>query len=138
MVEKASFSQRWADLTFSKTQLFWSCAGAAVATAIVGFSFGGWVTGGTAGKMTSEAASDAYNRLASGVCVNRFTLSDDAAVKLVALKELRSWDRARFVEEGGWAKMPSVPTDISDRSASLCADQLAELDIAAKTAVQAQ
>jgi hypothetical protein len=129
MVEKASFRQRWADFRFSKTQLFWSCAGAVVATAIVGFSWGGWVTGSTAQKMASDAATNARYELAASICVDRFKAGGDAAVQLSAFKGLKSWDRTQFVEHGGWAVMPGAPADRLDRSASLCGEQLAALEL---------
>ena len=38
----------------SKTVLFWACAGSAIVATIVGFSWGGWVTGGTARDMADN------------------------------------------------------------------------------------
>ena len=48
MTDGQSLSQRFADYRPSKTVLFWSCAGCVAATMIIGFTWGGWVTGGTA------------------------------------------------------------------------------------------
>ena len=39
----------------SKTVLFWACAGSAVLATVVGFSWGGWVTGGTAREMAEQS-----------------------------------------------------------------------------------
>ena len=41
-------SQRFQQYRASKTALFWSCAGSVVVATIVGFSWGGWTTGGSA------------------------------------------------------------------------------------------
>ncbi|MBX6324016.1 MAG: hypothetical protein IRY94_19535, partial [Rhodospirillaceae bacterium] len=43
----------------SKGLWFWSCVGASALTMIVGFGWGGWVTGGTASKMATDAAEQA-------------------------------------------------------------------------------
>ena len=46
-----SLSQRFQQYRPSKTALFWSCGGCVVLATIVGFSWGGWTTGGTAREM---------------------------------------------------------------------------------------
>jgi hypothetical protein len=47
MQNKQSFARRWEDYQPSKTTLVMACAATAIVTVIVGFSWGGWVTGGT-------------------------------------------------------------------------------------------
>ena len=69
---KQSINQRWQGYRPTKTLLFWSCAGCAVATIIVGFAWGGWVTGGTARTMAEDAASSGRAQLAAAICVDRF------------------------------------------------------------------
>ena len=46
--DKRSVGQRWSEAKPTKTVAFWCCVASAVLTMIVGFSWGGWVTGGTA------------------------------------------------------------------------------------------
>ena len=48
MTNKLSVGQRWTAYRPSKAVWFWSCVGCVVATLIVGFTWGGWVTGSTA------------------------------------------------------------------------------------------
>lgn len=126
MSSKQSLGQRWAACRPSKTLLFWSCAGCALATIIVGFSWGGWVTGGTARSMAENAAAGAHNQLAAAICVDRFKAGNDAAAQLVALKKLDSWSCGSFIEKGGWVTMPGK-ADLSSEVARLCADRLAQL-----------
>src|SRR5690242_10144363 len=126
MSDKRSFGQRWEASRPSKTMLFWSCAGCAVATIIVGFTWGGWTTGGTARTMAHDAALSSRNELAAAVCVDRFKAASDAPAQLVALKALSSWDRGSFVEKGGWAAMPDK-VEPGDGAARLCGEKLAEL-----------
>ena len=56
---KKSITQRWDDYQPTKSTLVWACAGAAVATMIVGFTWGGWVTGGTSRDLATTAGTAA-------------------------------------------------------------------------------
>ncbi len=127
--QKRSISQRWDELQPTKAVLVWACVGSVAATLIIGFSWGGWVTGGTAKTMAANASEGARGELASVICVEEFMSGPDAAVQLAALKELSSSYRQRqFVEEGGWATMPG--TDSATRQAAdLCAKELANREI---------
>jgi hypothetical protein len=123
---KRSLSQRWDELQPSKAMLAWACAGSIAATLVVGFSWGGWVTGGTAQEMAGDAGDEARGQLASVVCAESFMAAPDAAVQLAALKEIdSSYQQRRFVQDGGWATMPGE--DSPDRRAvELCAEDLAK------------
>ena len=120
----------------SKTVLFWACAGSVILTAAVGFSWGGWVTGGTAREMAEQSAAQARHELTAVVCVDRFMAAPDIATQLIALKGIdRSYQRSKFVEDGGWAIMPvssnaeaSMSGSSSDhrKAAGLCAEELAK------------
>lgn len=104
---KRSYSQRWTDYQPSKGILFWSCVAAAIATIVVGFNWGGWVTAGTSRSMAATAGDAARGDLASTICVERFNAAPDAAAKLVEFKALSdNYKKRQFVEAGGWATMP--------------------------------
>ncbi|WGF89626.1 hypothetical protein [Marinivivus vitaminiproducens] len=111
----------------SKAVWFWSCVASVVATIAVGFSYGGWVTGGTARDMVDEASTGARAQLASDICVYRFSNSADFGPQLAALKEERSWSRDSFIEDGGWATLAGMTEPVAD-AAELCADELAAMD----------
>ena len=132
---KRGISQRWDELQPSKTMLAWACAGSMAATLVVGFTWGGWVTGGTAQDMAGKAGDEARGQLASVVCAESFMASPDAAVQLAALKDLSgSYQQRPFVEKGGWAIMPGE--DSPERGgADLCAKVLANLEIGQATSV---
>ena len=87
MPAKQSLGQRWEASRPTKTALFWSCAGCVAATMIVGFTWGGWTTGGTARAMAQDAALSSRNELAAGVCVDRFRAAGDASAHLGHLSE---------------------------------------------------
>jgi hypothetical protein len=136
--QNQTLSQRFQEYQASKTVLFWACAGSVIAATIVGFSWGGWVTGGSAMEMAEESAAQARQELAAVVCVDRFMAAPDAGVQLTALHEITS-SRAqgKFVEDGGWAVIvpASSPTDYTARAdhrqaAGLCAEELAKREMA--------
>lgn len=134
MSAQESLFRRWEDYRASKTVVFWCCAGCAVATVIVGFAWGGWVTGGNAGLMATQAATEARAELAATICVERFTKGPDATAKLASLKGIEdSWKQDKFIEEGGWVTLPGTVNPI-DGAAALCARQLIDAKPMAKAA----
>jgi hypothetical protein len=136
-------SQRFQQYRASKTVLFWACAGSVIAATVVGFSWGGWTTGGGAQDMADKAAAQARQELAAVVCVDRFMAAPDAGMQLTALQEITSsYAQSKFVEEGGWAIIVP-PSDTADRraaaaasaedrrTAGLCAAELAKREVPA-------
>ena len=135
--QKQTLSQRFEQYRASKTVLFWACAGSVIAATVVGFSWGGWVTGGSAREMAEDSAAQARQELAAVVCVDRFMAAPDAGVQLTALKEMTtSRAQGKFVEDGGWAIIvpASDPPDYKARAddrkaAGLCAEELAKREM---------
>lgn len=104
---RKSVAQRWDDYRPTKSTLVWACAGAAVATVFVGFTWGGWVTGGTSRDLATTAGNSARGQLAADICVERFNAAPDAAARLAELNAITGVSaRRRFIETGGWATMP--------------------------------
>jgi hypothetical protein len=138
--QNQSLAQRFEHYRPSKTALFWACTGCVVLATIVGFSWGGWVTGGTAREMAVNSAAQARQELAAVICVDRFMATPDAGVKLAALKAITSsYGQSKFVEDGGWAIIvPASATATDDykardndrKAAGLCAEELAKREIA--------
>jgi hypothetical protein len=136
--QNQTLSQRFQQYQASKAVLFWACAGSVVVATIVGFSWGGWVTGGSAREMAEESAAQARQELAAVVCVDRFMAAPDVGDQLTALKEItNSRAQGKFVEDGGWAIIvpASSPTDYKARAdhreaAGLCAAELAKREMA--------
>jgi hypothetical protein len=132
-----NISQRFKEYQASKAVLFWACAGSVIAATIVGFSWGGWVTGGSAQEMAEDSAAQARQELAAVVCVDRFMAAPDVGIQLTALQEIESsYAQSKFVEEGGWALIvpASDTTDYKARAddrkaAGLCAEELAKREM---------
>lgn len=92
--------------------------------AIVGFTWGGWVTGGTAEKNAKARASTAVVSALAPICVDKFQRQADASASLVELKKANSWQQGSFVEKGGWATMAGS-TAPDSAVARACAETLA-------------
>jgi hypothetical protein len=107
--ERKSLGRRWNDMTLTKTQVFWACVGSVVLTLIIGFNWGGWVTGGTARQTADAMSQEAVVKRLAPICVLQAGRDPAKAVKLVALKEESSWQRGEYVGKQGWATMPGEP-----------------------------
>ncbi|MGH6943258.1 MAG: hypothetical protein ACREH6_03430 [Geminicoccaceae bacterium] len=126
---RPGFQQRLDEYRPSKTVWFWSCIACVILTIVVGFSWGGWVTGGTAQAMVDDAAEQARYALAANVCVDKFMTTGDASAQLASLKQIdSSYRQGEFVEKGGWATMPGND-EPEGEVADLCAEQLIDMDL---------
>jgi hypothetical protein len=90
----------------SLKQLLQGVALGAFATLGIGFSWGGFMLGSTAKTWADSAANSAVIAAIVPICVYQFQRSADAANNLTALKKINAWERATYVEKGGWAVMP--------------------------------
>jgi pimeloyl-ACP methyl ester carboxylesterase len=104
--ERLSLGQRWSDARPTKTLVFWSCVASVVLTMIFGFSWGGWVTGGTARTTADNVAQDAVVKRLAPICVVQSGRDPAKAQKLTALKDESAWQRGDYVGKQGWATMP--------------------------------
>ncbi len=99
--------------------LVWGAIFGAVIAIIVGFAWGGWSTRGGA-QQTTEAA---VLTTRAAICVAQFMKQPNAQEKLKELKDISSWERATFIEKGGWDKMPGE-AQASYTVSRACADGL--------------
>jgi hypothetical protein len=110
----------------SLTRLLQGAAAGAVATLVIGFNWGGWVTGGTAKEMVQKSATTALVSALSPICVDKFQHSADAVSNLVEFKKVSSWQQGSFIEKGGWATMPGGES-ANEAVAQACATMLSSL-----------
>lgn len=82
--------------------IYGACVGA-VAVAIIGFTWGGWVTGGTATKMADQAAEAATVASLTPYCLAKSRSDPGAAAVLAELDSATSYNRRGIVEKAGWA-----------------------------------
>jgi hypothetical protein len=88
---------------------------------IVGFSWGGWVTGGTAGQMATTSAQNASVLALTPLCVAK---GEGQAEQLAALKKESTWSRSDFVTKAGW--VANVNEKFRSAVATACASTLVE------------
>ena len=80
----------------------WGLIVGAVIAMIIGFAWGGWTTSGTTTRMTEEAVLASQ----AAICVAQFMKDPNHEENLKELEKLSSWERYKFIEKGGWDKMP--------------------------------
>ena len=97
----------------------------AVALAIVGFSWGGWVTGGTAEKMASEQARLEVVAALVPICMEQSRQDPQAVETLAQLKDTSSYQRSDMLMKAGWATMPGSSEPQRD-VARACMEKLAD------------
>jgi hypothetical protein len=116
----------------SRTRLLQGIAIGAIASMIIGFSWGGWMTGGSASELANERANTAVVAALTPICVEKFKQNSDVTANLEALKKISaSWQQGDYLEKGGWATPPGA-TSPDFHLARACAAKLVE----AKTAAQ--
>jgi len=104
----------------------WGAIIGCVLTMIVGFSWMGWMLGGTADRIALERSNAAVVVALTPSCVSRFMQQSNATVKLKELQAIDSWKQREFVEAGGWATSTGDKTPNSN-VASACAEQLVKV-----------
>jgi len=80
----------------------WGLIGGAVIAIIIGFAWGGWSTSGTTQKISDEAVLASQ----AAICVAQFMKEPNHKETLKELAEINSYERHKFIEKGGWDKMP--------------------------------
>jgi len=112
----------WQKFKLGFSSVFWGAIGGAIVIAVIGFKWGGWVTGGTAQIMAAEAV---VNRLTL-ICVAQFNQDSQKDQKLKELKKTNSWERDTYVEKQGWATILGEKQPTSE-VADQCAVRLMEI-----------
>jgi hypothetical protein len=98
----------------------------AIALAIVGFSWGGWVTGGSAKDMATKQSNTAVAAALTPYCVERAGGMDAAtATTMTELKGASTYSRKAIVEKAGWATPMGAEKPNTDL-AQACQLKLAE------------
>ena len=97
----------------------WGLILGAGAAMIVGFSWGGWTTRGTQVAMTDAALLSTR----AAICVAQFAKGPNDQQRMKELKAVHSWERATYIEKGGWDKMPGEEK-ANDTVARACAEGL--------------
>jgi len=101
----------------------WGFVLGGVALAIVGFSWGGWKTGGSANLMANKRAETQVTAALVPVCLARSQADPNRAAKLETIKKASTYDRGNKLMDTGWATMPGASKH-NREVASACVDSL--------------
>jgi hypothetical protein len=117
----------WDEVQLTKTTVFWISVVVIILTMIVGFNWGGWVTGGTARRMGEATAQDAVVQRLAPICVVQYTQDLGKIQKLRELKATKAYQQDDYVKEQGWATMPGEDKP-DNKVADACAKLLVEIN----------
>lgn len=107
-----------------KPGIYGAVIGAAV-VGIGGFTWGGWVTGGTAHDRAMAMSRDDVVAAMAPVCLDMAQTDPDRAAQLAAIRDTQTYQRRNALMEAGWATVPGA--EAPDRDiAQAC---LASLDV---------
>ena len=116
----------------SLKRLLQGAAAGAVASMVIGFSWGGWMTGGSAIKLVDERANTAVVAALTPVCTEKFLQNGDAKANLAVLQKISTtWEQGDYLQKGGWATRPGA-TSSDYQLARACAEKLVQIKIAAQ------
>lgn len=108
---------------WTKPALLGAAVGA-IGLAVVGFTWGGWMTAGQAATMASDQSRVDVVAALMPICVQQAGQDPQHLVMVEALKGAPSYQRTDMVTKAGWATMPGS-SDTNRRVAAACADKLA-------------
>jgi len=95
----------------------------AVALAVVGFGWGGWVTGGQANLMAAAASKAAVVTVLTPLCLDIASRDPNFASKLIELKKADGYSRGDLVAKAGWGTLPGS-SEVNPDVARACASKL--------------
>lgn len=98
--------RRWEEIQVTKTATAWSWAAVAGLTMILGFTWGGWVTAGTAEMLAVRRVDDALLQRLGPICAAQFKQGAGQGQKIQELEQMDNWKRGEYIEKHGWATMP--------------------------------
>jgi hypothetical protein len=99
----------------------WGAVGGAIVAIVIGFAWGGWVTGGQASKMQAAGAESAIVQAFTPLCVAK---AEQEPEQIALLKEERRYQRDNFVVDAGW--VDNVSEKYRSDVADTCADTIIE------------
>ena len=87
---------------WTKPALYGAATGA-VALAIIGFSWGGWVTAGSAQELAANQSATDVAAALTPYCVLQSTTNVNRVAVMADFNEASSYSRRSVVEKAGWA-----------------------------------
>ena len=98
---------------WTKPGVYGALVGAA-AISILGFTWGGWTTAGSADEMAQSFAADEVTLAMVPVCLTLSQADTERAAKLATLQDASSFQRRKAMMDTGWATLPGTDTPSRD------------------------
>lgn len=95
-----------------------------LAIAIIGFTWGGWVTASTAERMASQQAQLEVVAALVPICVEQSNNDPQVVATMAKLKDASSYKRSDMLMDAGWATMPGS-SEPNRNVAGACMKELA-------------
>ncbi len=80
----------------------------ALALAIIGFTWGGWITGGSAKAMAVDQAQLEVVAALAPICVEQSKMDPGVVETLAEIKAASQYRRSQMIVDAGWATMPGA------------------------------
>jgi hypothetical protein len=100
----------------SLRRLLQGAAAGAIATIIIGFSWGGWMLGSTAKKLATDETRSAIVTIAAPACAEHFATKANEE-KWAEYQKVDTWRRDTYIKEAGYATVAGLVDDSSTKSA---------------------
>src|SRR3990172_10664063 len=99
----------------------WGFIIGAVVAMIIGFKWGGWTSSDLTEQMTQEAVLASQVASQAAICVAQFIKDPKYKEKIAELQKEGSYEQYKYIEKGGWDKMPGQK-EATSGVANACAE----------------
>ena len=79
-----------------------------LATAFIGFNWGGWMLESTAKQSAVKDTSAALVAVLAPMCADKFRTASDSTLNMAEFKKVNSWMQDSYIQKGGWATFPGM------------------------------
>lgn len=107
---------------WTKPALYGAAVGA-LALAIIGFGFGGWLTASKAERLAADHARAQVVAALVPICVEQSRADPEQAGRLAEMKAATNYGRSEVVMRSGWATIPGT-TAANRQVATACTEML--------------
>ena len=102
----------------------YGAVGGAIVVSVLGFTLGGWTTGGNAQEMAQTFATQEVALAMVPVCLNASAVDPERISKLATIQDGSSFGRSRAMMATGWATLPGTEEPSRDLAVA-CLEGLA-------------
>ncbi len=88
----------------------YGAVGGAIIASVLGFTWGGWTTAGSAQDMAQTFATQEVTSAMVPVCLNASAADPERVAKLATIQDGSSFGRSRAMMATGWATFPGTET----------------------------